>query len=350
MLPLSPQTLPLWANLLVFAGAAGVVWMAGTRLSGYAATIARKTRLGQVFIGALLLGGITSLPEGAATVSASAIGNAPLAVNNLFGGVAMQLAILAAADACLRGSALSTLVREPSVILQGVLLILMLAIAALGIAAGDVLVMGVGAWSFLIFLTAVAAFFLVHRHDQRQTWEVEHVEGASTAPVESRATPDAAASPLGRVVVYTVVSAVLIVAAGFVLARTGEVLAEQTGLGASFVGAVLVAISTSLPEVSTTLAAVRLGVYAMAFSGIFGTNVLDVGILFLADVVYTGGPVLAEVGRFSIIAAVLGILLTAVYVAGILERREVVVLRMGLDSLLVIVIYLGGLAVLYSVR
>lgn len=343
---------PLWSNLLVFAAAALVVWLAGTRLSGYADVIAERTGLGQAFIGALLLGGITSLPEGATTVSASAIGNAPLAVNNLFGGVAMQVAILALADAHLGGKALSTLVRQPSVLLQGVLLILMLSLAALGIAVGDVLVLGVGAWSLAIFLCAILAFYLVHRHTRRDTWEVEQSAGAA-GPAPSSMTGAAGEDPrpaLGRAVLYTVITGLLILAAGFVLARVGDVLAAQTGLGASFVGAVLVAISTSLPEVSTTLGAVRLGAYTMAFSGIFGTNVLDTAILFLADVVYAGGPVLNEVGRFSTIAVTLAILLTAVYVAGLLERRSTVVFRMGMDSLLVIGLYLGGLVVLYWVR
>jgi cation:H+ antiporter len=345
--------LPVWTNLVDFTAAAVVVWLAGTRLSSSAEVIAKRTGLGQAFIGALLLGGITSLPEGATTVSASAIGNAPLAVNNLFGGVAMQVAILAAADAYLGGPALSTRVQQPSVLLQGTLLILMLSLAALGIAAGDVLVLGVGIWTFAIFLTAIMAFYLVHRHHQRDTWEVEAaVSEASLAPGESTgpASPTARTPSLRRAVLSTIVAGVVILAAGFVLAQVGDVLAEQTGLEASFVGAVLVAVSTSLPEVSTTLGAVRLGAYAMAFSGIFGTNVLDTAILFLADVVYTGGPVLAEVGRFSIVAAMLGILLTAIYIVGILERRETVVLRMGLDSLLVLVLYIGGLVVLYFVR
>jgi cation:H+ antiporter len=344
--------LPLWGNLLIFSAAALVVWLAGTRLSGYAEVIAKKTGLGQAFIGALLLGGITSLPEGATTVSASAIGNAPLAVNNLFGGVAMQVVILAAADAYIGGRALSSLVRQPSVILQGVLLILMLSFAALGIAAGDVLVLRVGIWSFVIFLTAILAFYLVHHHARRDTWEV--TENGSAARQTSQPGPegnyDDVDLPLRSAVLYASVAGLTILAAGFVLAILGDVLAEQTGLGASFGGAVLVAISTSLPEVSATFGAVRIGAHELAFSGIFGTNVLDTAILFLADVVYPGGPVLDEVGRFSIIAVLLGILLTTVYLAGLLERRSAVYFRMGMDSLLVTVLYIGGLIVLYFVR
>jgi cation:H+ antiporter len=127
-------------------------------------------------------------------------------------------------------------------------------------------------------------------------------------------------------------------------------LAEQTGLGASFVGAVLVAIATSLPEVSSTLAAVRLGHLELAFGDIFGTNLFDVAAVALADAVYAGGPVLREVGPFSVCAALLGMLVTGIYLAGLIERRDRVVLRMGVDSLLGLLVYLGGLALLYRLR
>jgi cation:H+ antiporter len=149
---------------------------------------------------------------------------------------------------------------------------------------------------------------------------------------------------------YTALAAAAIFAAGYVLARTGEALAEQTGLGASFVGAVLVAIATSLPEVSSTLAAVRLGQYELAFADIFGTNLLDIALIALADAVYSGGPVLGEVGAFSAFAALLGIAVTAIFLGGLIERRDKVVLRVGVDSLLVLLVYAGGLAVLFRLR
>ncbi len=138
--------------------------------------------------------------------------------------------------------------------------------------------------------------------------------------------------------------------AGFLVARTGDVLAAQTGLEASLVGVVLVAIATSRPEVSTTLAAVRLGEYEMAFSNIFGTNLFDVLLIFLVDAFYQGGPVLNEVGRSSVFGALLGIAVTTVYLAGLVEPRDRVILRMGVDPLVVPITCLRGVALLYQLR
>ncbi|HYG68751.1 MAG TPA: hypothetical protein VD838_13880, partial [Anaeromyxobacteraceae bacterium] len=145
-------------------------------------------------------------------------------------------------------------------------------------------------------------------------------------------------------------ASLVVLVAGFLLARSGDALAEQTGLGASFVGFLMGGAATTLPELSSTLAAVRLRQYELAFSDAFGTNQFSVMVLCFVDLAYRGGPVLNEVGPFATVAALLGLLLTAVYVIGIVGRRKRTVLRMGSDSLLVLVTAAGGLALLFSLR
>ena len=99
---------PLAANFAVFAVAATFVWLAGTKLSKYVDLFADRTGLGKAFAGALLLGGATSLPELATTLTASYSGAAELAGNNLLGGVVMQIAVLALIDVfVLRGRPLT---------------------------------------------------------------------------------------------------------------------------------------------------------------------------------------------------------------------------------------------------
>ena len=134
------------------------------------------------------------------------------------------------------------------------------------------------------------------------------------------------------------------------LAQSGEALAEQTGLGTSFFGAVLLGISTSLPEFSTVLAAVRLKRYEMAMADVFGTNLFNVTIIVAADALHPGDPVLVEAGRFASFGALLAITLTAVFLVGMIERRDRTVLRMGIDSLTAIACCIGGVVVLYGLR
>jgi cation:H+ antiporter len=153
-----------------------------------------------------------------------------------------------------------------------------------------------------------------------------------------------------KIAFLTATVAAVIMRSGFVLAVSGEALAEQTGLGTSFVGMLLGGIATSLPEVTTTVAAVRMAQYEMAFADAFGTNLFSVMLLFVADVAYSGGPILNEVDRFSLFATLLGIVLTAVYLAGLIERRHKSVLGVGMDSLIVLLAYVGGLVLLFSLR
>jgi cation:H+ antiporter len=113
---------------------------------------------------------------------------------------------------------------------------------------------------------------------------------------------------------------------------------------------VLVAVSTSLPEASTVIASVRLGRYVMAVSDIFGTNLFNGGLLFVVDAVYRGGPVLNEVGDFATFAALLGVIVSALFLVGLIERRDKTVLRMGYDSLAVLAAYGIGVGLLYTLK
>jgi cation:H+ antiporter len=338
------QSFPLWLNLALFAVGGLVVWATGTRLAGYADSISERTGLGRAFVGALFLGGLTSLPEVATTITASLIGNVTLAVNNIFGGVAMQVAILVIADLALARRALSASIDSPLVLLQGMLSALLLALAACGIVVGEPATLPVGLWSLAVLVAAAISFSLMHGGQKSPRWQPK--AGLTRKP-DQHQQHHASNLSNAQLAWRSSLAAVAILAAGFVVARSGDAIALQTGLGAGFVGFTLVAISTSLPEVSTTLSAVRFGGYSLAFSNIFGTNVFDLSLLFLADVAYAGGPVLNHVGSFSILGALLGIAVTTVYMAGIIERRNVVLWRVGPDSLLVAALYAGGLFLLY---
>lgn len=354
-MPFDFKAHPLWINIGVFAVAAAVVWIAGTRISHYADAIAERTGIGRAAIGLLLLGGITSLPEVAVTVSASAVGNAALAVNNILGSLAINIVILALADAVFGRDALTSVIPDPVVLLQGALNVLLLALVAAAVATGDRAFFGIGAWAWGILAVYLAAIWVLAHAQGRFPWRPDgtgwHQRSVSPGPHppgESGGAPSG--EPLRRIIGKTAVAGTAVLVAGYVLARSGETVAERTGLGSNFFGAVFVGLSTSLPEISTVLAAVRLKQYLMAVSDIFGTNLFNVGMVFLIDAVYRGGPVLNQVSRFSSFASILGIAMTALYLAGLVERRDRTVLRMGYDSVAVLGTYLGGIYLLYRLR
>lgn len=343
------SSLGLVVAIPVFVVAGVVVWFAGARITGYANTISQKTGIGQATIGVLMLGGITSLPEVAVALTSSISGDAALAVNSVLGGVAMQVAILAVADAIIGKRALTSVVPDPTVMVQAGLKILLLSIVAAAIMVGDFPVLGAGVWMWLLLMVTGLSFWVIAQNPGKRSWLASGSDGREERDNQAQAHKGSDTS-LESVITKAAIAGAVIIAAGYVLSRSADVIAEETGLGDSFVGAVFLAISTSLPEVSTVFAAVRRGLFTLAVSDIFGTNLFDIGLLFLVDITGGGDAVINEVGAFSGFAALLGLTVTAIFLVGLAERRDRTIWRMGYDSAAVLVCYLGGLIVLYVLK
>lgn len=336
--------LPLTTALFVAAGM--LVWISGTALSRSADVIAERTGLGRAFTGVLLLGAATSLPELATTITASVGGHASMAGNNLLGGVAMQIAVLAVADAFgVPGKPLTFFSATPVFLVQGVMLLIMLAIACAAVAAGEfVSIGGVGGWSLLLGATYVVALYLMYRYERDPQWTLSEPQARRPVQADASSWRDRATS---AVVLRFAVACAGVLVGGYLVAESGAAIAEQTGIDEGFVGATLVAVTTTLPEVSTTLAAVRLGAYSMAAGNILGTNILEVALFLPADALYRGGPIFAAMGEEANLLTALGIALTCIYLWGALERKDRAILGLGIDSALVLLTYAGGILLYY---
>jgi cation:H+ antiporter len=229
------------------------------------------------------------------------------------------------------------------------MLLLLLATAIAGSAIGEpIALFGIGLTPVLLMAGYLATVRVSSSRQYLPRWRA-----TNEAPPRDRGDQISDASRQlsnARVYAYSAISSLVILAAGWALARTGDALAEQTGLGPSFVGVALVAGSTSLPELSTTLGAVRRGNHQMAVSNILGTNCLEVALFFLADAVYRGGPILASVDTSAMFAAAIGMIVSAIFLLGLLERRNRTILGMGVDSMAVLVVYGCGIVGLYSLR
>ena len=341
------KSLSIWANLAIFGVAAVLVWIAGTRLAYYADAIGARKQLSRALLGVILLGVATSLPEIATTITGSLLGNAGLVAGNLFGGVALQIAVLAVVDLVAVRGALTYFTPQPVLLFQGVMLVLLLALALAGATAGEpIAFLGLGLTPILLVIGYLMTVRLSGSSEYFPRWR------ATNAPQpDGEAKTDEGGFRQSysdmRLYLSCLAGAAVIFVCGWALAQTGDALAEQTNLGSTFVGVALVAFSTSLPELSTSLAAVRQGNHQMAVSNILGTNCLEVALFFLADAVYRGGPILGATDKQAIFAGALGIVVTCIYLLGLLERRDRTVLGLGLDSLAVAIVYPAGLIGLY---
>jgi cation:H+ antiporter len=342
----------LGATALILAIAAGVVWWAGYRLSEYGEVIAERTGLGGAFIGTVLIALLVSLPEMTFASVSAAYGQADLAVNSLLGGIAMTVVMLAIADFVVGPEPLSTDIEHPVVLLQGSLTVLMLTTVAAAILTGDRLLPGIGLagmWTTALFALYVLDVLLMKYMERHHPWKTNDEPGERKARSRGgkRGKQGQHRGMSGAVVGPTLLLAGLVVAAGTVLAFGAEAMTQATGLGAGFIGLIFGGISTSLPELSTTISAARLKEYEMAFSDVFGTNLCSVGLLFVADLLYPGEPILSKAGTFSAVAVLVGAAVTAIYLAGMLVRPKQPILRMGPDSIAVLAVTAGGLTLLW---
>lgn len=340
----------IWINLLLLAVAGAVVWAAGTRVTRIADEISRRTGLGKAFAGLLLLGTVTSLPEIATTATAATLGDAGLISSNLYGGIAAQTCIIAVADLVSGKQALTHRMQASVLIMQATFLALLMITAAAAWAYGERLsVWNVGLGTVLVFAAFLACLKTSHAYEKHEAWRPSDRSESPGDQDRAAALERGHSDP--RLYGTFAAFAAAIVGAGWLLTRSADALATQTGSGSSLIGATVVAMTTSLPEVSVTVSAVRIGSYSMAVSNVLGGNLFDAALIFPADILYRKGPILRELPGETLFLLLVACVMVLIYVWGMLERRNRTVLRMGIDSVLVLLCYgvgIGGLYLLQS--
>jgi cation:H+ antiporter len=351
------SSLPFWLLAVIFLAAAGAIWVAGIQLSRYTDVLAERLRLGAALGGLILLAITTNLPEVAITISAAIQGDLSIAVGNILGGIAIQTAVLALLDLIgVRGAtSLTYRAASLSLIVEAALVIAILAVVIAGSQMpADLVFIGFTPDTVLILAIWVIGLVLVNRAGKGMSWydDGEAPDSQAEPMGHSRAMQEAIATSTGtstaKAAVIFIAAALVTLVAGVALERSGSAMAEQIGISGILFGATVLALATSLPEISTGLAAVKMGDYKLAVSDIFGGNAF-LPVLFLLATVISGKAVLPAAQATDIYLTALGILLTLVYLLGLAFRPSRKVLGMGIDSLLVLILYGVGTAGLFAI-
>jgi cation:H+ antiporter len=340
--------------IVIFAGCAAVIWVAGIRLSDTTDVLDNRLHLGSALGGVVLLAIATNLPEIAITVAAAASGNIGVATGNILGGIAIQTVVLVALDAFSRDRrSLSYRAASLSLVLEAGLVIAVLTVAVMGSQLPHRLHFGrVAPASMLITVLWLAGVLLLSRARGRLPWQEagEPPDGQPQPRGHAKAAKDDSSRRVStaRAAVVFSLAAALTLAAGYFLEQSGEHIAGHIGLTGVLFGSTVLAAATSLPELSTGLASVRLGDVQLAMSDIFGGNAF-LPVLFLVATLIAGTPALPQAQPTDIYLTGLGMLLTVVYIFGLVFRPRRTVLRMGPDSLAVLALYGLGVAGLVAI-
>jgi cation:H+ antiporter len=336
--------LPLGLAAVVFAVAAVAVWVAGVRLSNATDLLSGRLRLGEALGGVVLLAIVTNLPEIAITSTAALDHKLDLAVGNILGGIAIQTVVLVALDAFgVRDRPLTNAAVDLVLVLEAAVLIAILVIAIMGTRlAPSITFARLDPADALIVVVWIAGVWLVSKARTGIPWRAESAE---RQPAQQ---DDTSASTARAVVVFAVASLVTL-GAGVALTQTGERIADALHMTGVIFGSTVLAAVTALPELSTGLSAMKLRAYDLAISDIFGGNAF-LPVLFLVATLLSGQPVLPSAHASDIYLAGLGILLTCIYLGGLIFRYRRQVVRLGYDSLAVLAVYVLGVLGLFAVR
>jgi cation:H+ antiporter len=340
--------------VVIFVAASAATWVAGVGLSKTTDALDARFGLGDELGGLILLALAGSLPELAITISAAASGNLPLAAGNLIGGIAIQTMVLLVCDFAVGPPRpLTYLVGRLTPVLEGLLVIIVVAGVEMGALLKPSTAIGgrVSPASLGIVVIWFVGVYAINRAAKDPRWSIS-MPGSrpGRGRVEKRqeqAHPYAGAST-ARVATVFGVACTVTLAAGVALEESGNLLANRMGVNGVIFGATVLAGATALPEISSGLAAVRLGDHALAMGDVFGGNAFQVCLFLVADLV-AGAPVLPSAGNLNAWLAALGVALTAVYGFGVISRPMHTRFRLGPDSLLALALFGLGIAGLFAV-
>jgi cation:H+ antiporter len=332
----------IWIEFIICA--ALITW-AGTLLSKYGDVIADKTGWGRAWIGAILIAGVTSLPELASGVSAVAWLNAPnLAAGAVLGSCLFNLALIAMIDLAYQPGRVLAKAQDVH-ILSGGLGVLMLGMVAMGVLIGPALNgfggLGISVLSIaLVVLYAVGGKMIAGLEKERMGEVLE--EEAEQGNYDN--------IPARKAYIIFILSAISVIALGIWLASIGDRLSTTTGLSRSFVGNLFLALTTSLPEIAASLAAIRLGAIDLAIGNVLGSNLFNIALFFAYDLADGRANFWASLTTANAFAAVMTMMMTGVVIISLMYRASPKTpYRFSWDGLVLAGMYLGSIALLYLI-
>ena len=324
-----------------------LILYSGAKLSKHGDIIAEKTGLGKLWIGVVLLAFVTSIPELITGLSSVIIFATPdIAAGDIVGSCVFNMLILAVLDIFDKSSPLSSRVHQRHT-LSACFGILLLSIVTVNIFLSSSHAMTInffgwiGLYTPIIIFLYIVAMRLIFSHEKRSIASFMK-EKTEELKYESISTKD--------IYINFTLNAVLIVIAATVLPEIGKLIADKTGLGETFVGNILIALTTSLPEVVVSITAFRIGAVDMAIGNLFGSNIFNIGILAIDDLFFTKGPLLSYIDSNHIVSALSAIIMMTIAIIGLTYRAKKNKLFMAWDSLGIAAVYVLNLFALYMLK
>lgn len=316
-----------------------IILYTGKKLSFYGDLIAIKTGITKAMIGFFLMAAVTSLPELMVGISSSTIVvSADFAVGDILGSCAFNLLILSIMDGYPNQKQSLLAIVSQSHILAASMGVFLFALVGLGIYLDKdfQLLPFIGLNSIIFVVIFFIAMRIMFNYQRSQPAVVhEEVKGVDFT--------------LKQILIRYSIFALITVGAALFLPYFAEGLAEQTGMERSFVGTLFLAISTSFPEIAVSIAAIRMNSVDLAVGNILGSNIFNIFILFIDDLFYTKGSLLADASNNHLVSVFSIIMMSAVVIVAIAYRHNSKKYFLSFDTYLILLIYLASISILYFI-
>ncbi|MDY6836264.1 MAG: sodium:calcium antiporter [Chloroflexota bacterium] len=331
--------LQVWVEFIVCLVLIGV---SSRTVARYGDLIADRTGLGGVWVGVALLAVITSLPELFTGLGAITFVKSPdLAIGELFGSCVFNLMIIALLDLSYRNGPLLGQLRVESHLRSATMSMVLIAVAVLGAIVSTMFNIKIG-WIGIETLVIIILYAFMFRSILRKE---SNLSNETDKPV-----PEDTGVSLTKAYLIFGLGALVVAGAGIWLAFVGEDIADATGLEESFVGTLIIAFTTSFPEVTVSYSALRIGALDMSVANMAGSNMFNILIVGILDILYGEAPILSQASSIHIVTGLMVLLMTSVFIAGIMKpSRRWTRYRLSWYAPLLLFIYLVTMFVNFSI-
>ena len=323
---------PLVQASLLFAGSAALVIFSGIYLAKYGDFLAELMGWGRLWVGTILVAVATSLPELVTNITAVSRDDPGLAVGNIFGANMVNMFALASVALVFGGAQFFRRVSPEQKYLVLVAMALTGLALLMGTARAGLSIFDIGLPAVLILAVYLGGMRLVY---VTRPQEAEDDGSASELPSLRKAWAMFGLASLG------------VIAAAIALTFSAQSIADETGVSSSFLGVIAVALVTTMPEATTTIAAVRLRAVDLAVGNLFGSCAFNVLILAVADPFYRGGVLVESFESVHRAAGLFALSLMGLGLVQILLRGEQRLVPIKPTLALMCIGYVVGLLVVF---
>jgi len=325
-----------------FLASSSLIIFSGSRLSKYGDIIATLTGMGKAWFGLIMMAAVTSLPELFTGVSSIVFIDSPdIAVGDIMGSCVFNLLILAVLDYFVPGKPISSVVTK-SHVLAGFFGIFLITFSVISIVFGSWFPV-IGWFSSSSILLIVFYLFAIHIIFKNE----QHIAATNVdnpVPLVHHTHKDIS---LQLAIKRYALFALMVIAGAIALPYFADHLATEAGLSKSFVGTLLVAATTSLPELVVSIAAVRLGSMDIAVGNLLGSNIFNILILAFNDLIYRKGPLLQATNPNHALSGLVTLLMTAVVGISIMYGSPKKRFVLAIDAIILILLYTILILALY---